>query len=254
MGIKTIPKIVRSLLSSDRDLRDKTKRFRSLLMRWARKHERDFPWRHTSDPFKTLIAEIMLQRTRSPQVAPIYKRFIGRYPNPAALADARPDELAAIVRRLGLGFRARALGELARILMEEHRGKVPLRAEEAIRLPGVGPYVASALDAFLLRRRIPVIDANVARVLGRVFGIGGADWRWAKAKERRAMYEIAWMCVGRANPRAYHYALLDFAATVCAPRSPACPDCPMHRARICAYCEDTSSTLRENPVRSSQGH
>jgi len=179
----------------------------------------------------------MLQRTRSHQVAPIFERFVERYPNPSALADAEPNELAEIVYGLGLRFRAQSLRGLARVLTQEYQGKVPLRAEEAIKLPGVGPYAASALNAFLLKRRIPVIDANVARVLGRIFGIGGADWRSAKAEERRAMHEIAWMCVGRANPRTYHYALLDFAATVCAPRSPACPDCPMHRAKICAYCK-----------------
>jgi A/G-specific adenine glycosylase len=184
----------------------------------------------------------MLQRTRSEQVTPTFRQFIKHYPVPSALANAQPAELAAIIRPLGLAFRARMFRQLARVLMEEHDGKIPPRAEEAIKLPGVGPYAASALDAFLSKRRIPAIDANVARVLGRVFGIGGTNWRRATAEERRAMHEIAWLCIGRANPRTYHYALLDFAATVCTPRNPACPDCPMHRAGICSYCKEKTST------------
>jgi A/G-specific adenine glycosylase len=184
-----------------------------------------------------LIAEMMLQRTRSGQVVPVYERFVERYPNLAALSGAEPRALSEIMRPLGLAFRVRTFRELSRVLMNKHDGEVPIRAEDAIQLPGVGPYVASALDAFLRKRRIPIIDANIARVLGRVFGVGGAEWRHATAEERRAMHEIAWLSIGRVTPRGYHYALLDFAAMVCTPRNPACPDCPMHRARICAYCE-----------------
>ncbi len=237
MGIKTIPKIVPGPLSSDGGHRAKARRFRSLLMRWAKRHGRNFPWRHTSDPYQTLIAEMMLQRTRSEQVVPVYEQFVGRYPTIQALASASPEAVTRILRPLGLTFRSGTFVRLAQDVMEQHEGSVPTRAEETVALPGAGPYAASAVDAFLTRRRLPLIDANIARVLSRVFDLGGGDWRHAKEQERRVLYEAAALCLGKVNPRGYHYAILDFAAKVCTPRNPSCPECPMHRARICAFCK-----------------
>jgi A/G-specific adenine glycosylase len=242
MGVKVIPKVVIGALSFTRSIQAKTRRFRSLLMRWARRHGRDFPWRRTSDPYRTIVAEIMLQRTRSNQVVPIYEQFMERFPTIAALASAPADDVARILRPLGLAFRAGMFTRLAREVIEKYGGSVPTRAEETIALPGAGPYVASAIDAFATKRRLPLIDANIARVLSRIFGLSGGDWRYAKEEQRRVMYEAAALCLGKANPRAYHYAILDFAAEVCTPRSPACPECPMHRAGICVFCE----TLRQS--------
>lgn len=238
MGIKTVQKVPKSGLSERADLRRKAKVFRATLMRWARGHGRSFPWRETSDPYAALVAELMLQRTRSDQVVPVYRRFMTTFPTVLSLAGAPLDEVRGVLRPLGLAFRARLFGELARAVVRDHEGNVPVKAEDAVRLPGAGPYTATAVDVFLGRRRIPLIDANVARVIGRVFRAGRADWRHATAEERRVVVELAALCMGRSDPRAYHYALLDFAAKVCAPRKPACPDCPMHRVRICAYCKE----------------
>jgi A/G-specific adenine glycosylase len=204
-------------------------------MRWATRHGRSFPWRQTSDPFKTLVAEMMLQRTRSDQVTPIYERFVGRYGSVAELAKAPSDEVTRILRPLGLASRATTFRKLAQIVVESGLDCPPIRAEDAIKLPGVGPYAASAVDAFLGGRRIPLVDANIARVMSRVFAVGRPDWRYATSAERQSIYEVAALCMGRVRPRSYHYAILDFAAKVCTPLRPGCPKCPMRRARICAY-------------------
>jgi A/G-specific adenine glycosylase len=236
MGIKTIERVAAGVLSTNKDMRAKARQFRHVLMLWANRHGRSLPWRETADSYRTLIAELMLQRTRSDQVVPVYQRFVQKYPHIAALASASLADLEVVLRPLGLAFRARTFLRLARRITEDYGGRVPLRAEEAVRLPGVGPYVASALDAFLTNRRIAAVDANIARVMARVFGIGGEKWRSATAAERRVVHEAAGMCLGRSTPRAYHYALLDFAAAVCSPKRPACPECPMHKAGICSYC------------------
>jgi A/G-specific adenine glycosylase len=194
-----------------------------------------------SDPFKTLVAEMMLQRTRSKQVVPVYIRFVSRFPTIQSLAKASPGEVRDVVRPLGLAFRAKTFTALAKSVVDKHGGNIPIQAEEAVKLPGVGPYVATALNAFLGERRLPVIDANVARVISRVFGVGRPDWRFAKVDERRALYEATTLCIGRIKPRVFYYALLDFAATLCTARKPACPDCPMHRAGICSYCATLGS-------------
>jgi A/G-specific adenine glycosylase len=201
-----------------------------------------FPWRQTSDPFKTLVAEMMLQRTRSDQVTPVYERFVGRYGTIAELAKASSDEVMQILRPLGLASRATTFRRLAQIVVEEGLDFPPIRAEDAIKLPGVGPYAASAVDAFLGGRRIPLIDANIARVISRVFEVGRQDWRYATSTERQAIFEVASLCMGRIRPRVYHYAILDFAAKVCTPLRPTCSKCPMYRARICAYANAKANT------------
>jgi len=235
MGIKVIHKITAGALSASKKVRSKASRFRSLLMRWAKRHGRHFPWRLTSDPFKTLVAEIMLQRTRSDQVTPVYQHFVGRYPTVTDLAKASQDDVAQILRPLGLAFRAKIFKRLAQTVVDGGSETPPTLAEDAIKLPGVGPYAASAVDAFLGGRRIPLIDANIARIISRVFDIGRTNWRYATSAERQAIYEVAALCMGRIRPRSYHYAILDFAAKVCTPLQPVCPKCPMYRASVCAY-------------------
>lgn len=240
MSTKAIPKVEPGPLSANVSLKSKSRQFRRALMRWADRYGRSFPWRQTRDPFGTLVAEVMLQRTRSEQVARVYDRFLARFANVSSLAKARVGEVESVIRPLGLVSRAKTLVKIARAIMEKYDGRIPVKAEEAILLPGTGPYAASALDVFLNRRRLPLVDANIARVLSRVFAIGQPDWRYATADERRALYELAALCLGKADPRRYHYAILDFGAKVCSATSPSCPECPMHRVGICAYCQDAS--------------
>jgi A/G-specific adenine glycosylase len=235
MGMKAIPRVVPGPISSSPEIQVKAGKFRFLLTKWAKRHGRSFPWRRTSDPFKTLIAEMMLQRTRSGQVAGVYRQFVQKYPTIGRLADASPRMVNRILRPLGLNFRARTFQKLARVVSAEHGGVMPVEAEEVVKLPGAGPYSAAAVDAFLRGRRLPVIDANIARVISRVFGIGRPDWRFATARERSDLFEATLLALGRSRPRTFYYGLLDFAAKVCA-STPACPDCPMQRARICTHC------------------
>jgi A/G-specific adenine glycosylase len=238
MGIKAIPKVVPGPISSNPEIQVKASKFRRLLTRWARKHGRSFPWRKTSDPFKTLIAEMMLQRTRSEQVAGVYPEFVRKYATVGRLAEASLRAVTRDLRTLGLNFRAKTFQKLAREVSARHGGVVPVEAEEVVKLPGAGPYSATAVDAFLRGRRLPVIDANIARVVSRVFGLGRPDWRHATVRERSDLHEATLLAMGRSRPRTFYYGLLDFAAKVCAP-TPACPDCPMHRARICAHCKSS---------------
>ena len=169
MGIKAIPKVVPGPISSSPEIQVKAKKFRFLLTRWAKRHGRSFLWRRTSDPFKTLIAEMMLQRTRSEQVEGVYRRFIHKYPTIGRLAEASPRTVSRILRPLGLNFRAKTLQKLARVVSTKHRGMMPVEAEEVVKLPGVGPYSAAAVDAF--------VDPALPRVdradRGEVVGAGG---------------------------------------------------------------------------------
>ncbi len=232
----------------------KIQQFRDQLLTWAAEHGRDFPWRHTRDPYRLLIAELMLRRTRSDQVARVYPEFLNRYPTLAQLAGAAWVEVKEILYPLGLEHRAEQVASFAAEAVENYGERLPSRPDELRRIRGVGHYVANAVACFAGDSSAPFVDVNVARVLGRVFGLAEAvDWRYADATARRQLVGIAGRCVSGADPRTYHYALLDFGALVCGPL-PACPDCPMHRARICEHCRKNrpqTAGRRKRPTKGS---
>ena len=173
-----------------------------------------------------LVSEIMLQQTQVDRVIPKYRQFLRRYPTLARLAEAD----ARAVRRLWypLGYNARPfrLHQIARESVATYGGRLPDRAEELRRLPGVGRYTAGAVLAFAYGQDVPVLDTNVRRVLGRVFlGVRGA----ARARGDRLFWDLAATLVPRGRGYDFNQALMDFGATWCGPRRPKCRPCPMRR-------------------------
>ena len=189
-----------------------------LLARWYRRSGRDLPWRRTSDPYRVLVSEVMLQQTQVARVLPAYARFLERFPTLAALARA---PLADVVRAWdGLGYnrRARDLHRIARL----HRRALPIDPAMLDALPGVGAYTAGAVACFATGARIAFADTNIRRVLGRIALGRTASEREAVAIDERLMPRDA---------RAWHHALMDLGATVCVARAPRCDACPV--AALC---------------------
>lgn len=203
-----------------------TEAFRRKLLAWHEKHGRSFPWRAKRvTPWKVLIAEICLRRTRADQVLPVYRKLVRIAPTPAALV-ARAPEVSGLLRTLGLRWRARNLVATARVLAREYDGRIP-RSESALRkLPGVGEYVARAVLSFAYRRPAVILDTNTTRIVSRVTAREqGHAWQ-----ARLDLYELA----GRAGADAsFNYALLDLGALVCKPRDPLCDACPVRD--LCDY-------------------
>jgi A/G-specific adenine glycosylase len=201
--------------------------FRRRLREWGEAHRRNFPWREDSDPFRVLVAEVLLQRSRGKTVATVYEALFRRWPDAAALSRARETSIAAVIRPLGLTRRAATLKVLASQV--DARGGVPESSDELLELPGVGPYAAGATMAVAFGRWMPVVDGVTARVYRRFFGL---------AREVPPSTDpVLWGVVERATPphgvREWNWAVLDLAATTCLPKVPRCPDCPL-RAR-CAW-------------------
>lgn len=156
--------------------------------------------------------------------------LIARYPCPEAMASANAEELSRLLRPLGLNrVRATALIEVARRICEEHRGRIPDDERALLNLPHVGRYTANAVLCFAYGHDVPVVDANVARVLSRLYRvprpveIHRADWLW----------DLAARLVPPGHAREFNWALLDLAGLVCLPRSPRCWDCPL--SELCSF-------------------
>jgi A/G-specific adenine glycosylase len=203
---------------------------RRRLLCWFVRNGRSFPWREPGrTPYEVVVAEILLQRTTAAAVARAYSGFLKSYPSWVALAQTPPEGLENALRPLGL-WRQKALAfqRLAQSI-EMNGGVVPRTREELERLPGIGPYTASAVLALVYGRAEPLLDVNMARLLGRFLG----PCEGTEAKPTRALQALALRLVRSKRVLEVNWAALDFGALVCRPRRPLCPQCPL-RAR-CQY-------------------
>ncbi len=200
-------------------------RFR--LLAWYDANRRDLPWRRTRDPYRILVAEYLLQRTRIVSGTPYYERFLARFPSVQDLAGASLDDVLAVWEGLGFYGRARNLHAAARAIVERFGGRVPRTFDELASLPGMGPYTAGAVASIAFGVPVPAVDGNVTRVIARLFRIRD-DARKASARHRIA--EIARRLVSPNRPGAFNQAIMELGATVCTPTSPACDRCPLESA------------------------
>jgi A/G-specific adenine glycosylase len=210
----------------DEDPVDETyaRRLRRRLLSWYRANARDLPWRRTRDPYAIWVSEVMLQQTQVATVIPYYERFLQRFPTLSALAAA--DEAAVLETWAGLGYYSRARGLLhgAREVIEKWGGALPRRREELLRLPGVGPYTASAIASLAFGRPEAVLDGNVIRVLCRLFALRGDP---AAGPLRRRLWALAGQLVSPTAPADFNSAMMELGATVCRPGRPDCHRCPV---------------------------
>src|SRR3954464_10631095 len=134
--------------------------FRRQLLSWYEGQRRDLPWRRTVDPYAIWVSEIMLQQTRVATVAPYYERFLTRFPNIEALANAKPDDLLHAWSGLGYYSRARNMQKAAKAT----EGRFPRTLEEIQALPGIGDYTAAAVASMAFGLPYAAVDGNVLRV------------------------------------------------------------------------------------------
>jgi A/G-specific adenine glycosylase len=213
---------------------------RTKLLKWLDLYGRKFPWRETDDPYKILIAEIMLQRTQARQVAPIYERFIERFPVVESLAEAEVEEVKALVWSLGLPTRHSDLITVARQLLDWFGGSIPKTREELKRLTGVGDYIAGQVIAQGHRQNGWIVDTNVVRVFCRFFGLQLPG----EARRSKVMIDLAQKYARSCQPHKANLALLDHAALICKPREPLCGQCPVRRR--CSYYAQTKAPVPED--------
>ena len=122
--------------------------FSQKLIQWYHRHHRDLPWRHTQDPYRIWLSEIILQQTRVAQGLPYYLRFVDKYPTVADLARAAEQDVLRLWQGLGYYSRARNMHYTARQVVEEFGGKFPDTYQELLKLKGVGDYTAAAIASF----------------------------------------------------------------------------------------------------------
>lgn len=215
--------------------RDSVARIRHRLLRWNKTNAASFPWREEKDPWLSLAAEILLQRTRAAQVRPVYLEFRDTYPTAASLVSAGPAGVREITDRLGLHWRGDLLYRAAQLVSES--GGIPPDSIDALRrIPGVGPYTAAAWLSLHRQKRAVIVDANVSRWLSRMTGLPHER----DPRHVRWVNELADELTPRRVFRDYNYAVLDFTMAICTPRVPRCDVCPIRQD--CWYGRNIATT------------
>ncbi len=203
-----------------------------VLTDWFAEKARDLPWRDPEcSAWGVLVSEIMLQQTPVARVEPSWHDWMARWPTPSALAAATPAEVLRAWGKLGYPRRALRLRDAAVVIAAEHDDVVPSDVDTLLALPGIGAYTARAVAAFAYRRRCPVVDTNVRRVIARaVHGAGDAG----PASNTRDMADAEKLLPADDELAAQtSAALMELGATVCTARNPRCADCPVFDA--CAW-------------------
>ena len=198
--------------------------FRKRLLAWFRRHGRDLPWRRTRDPYAILVSEMMLQQTTVAAVIPYYERWMKRFPSVGELATAEEPEVLALWQGLGYYRRARNLHAAARKIAGQLNGKFPRDYDGLRSLPGVGDYTAQAVRAFAFDESVPVLDANVIRVVARLFDIRApVDTAKGLAKARGKLEEL----LPSKSGHEFVSAMMELGALVCRAGRPDCLLCPV---------------------------
>ena len=197
---------------------------RRRLIAWYRRAQRDLPWRRSSDPYRIWVSEIMLQQTRVETVVPYYERFLAAFPDLESLAAADEEDVLRLWAGLGYYARARNFRRAAQAVVRDHGGALPRTAEALADLPGVGPYTVGALRSIAFKQPAPIVDGNVRRVLSRLCAVE----RLADTDAWRLASEL----VPARDPDLFNQARMELGATICTPRKPACPTCPLDS--VCA--------------------
>jgi A/G-specific adenine glycosylase len=195
--------------------------FRKELSRWGRENRRSFPWRETDDPFRILVAEVLLQRSRGKTVAKVYQELFRRWPTASTMSRARVSSIEIVIRPLGLIRRAATLKQLATEVVRLNG--VPRTMKGLLALPGVGPYAAGATFVVAFGGQAPVVDGVTARVYRRYFGLRSSG----SASSDRELWQLVEIATPSRHTREWNWAVLDLASSVCVPKIPRCDSCPL---------------------------
>lgn len=203
--------------------------FAKSLLCWWNNNKRDFPWRLSSDPYRILVAEVLLHRTRAEQVVPVYLEFIKLFSTIDILSQAPLRQVKDVVYKLGLHWRTELLHNMAQEIMKRFEGKIPQNKDDLKSLPGVSEYISSAVRCFAFNKSDALLETNIVRILGRVFDLTITD-----SSRRSFRFRKLYEAIGTTeNPRDFAFAMINLGALVCLPAKPLCDVCPV--SNMCMY-------------------
>lgn len=221
--------------------------FHRAVLTWFDSHgRRHLPWQQQPTPYRVWVSEIMLQQTQVASVVPYFIRFMERFPDVEALARAEMDEVLQHWAGLGYYARARHLHRAARVVVQDHGGRLPANGEALCALPGIGRSTAGAIMSLGFGVSASILDGNVKRVLSRFFGITG--WP-GEARVLRELWAISERYTPAVRSGDYNQAMMDLGATLCTRDRPDCSACPLRQGCEALHGSLTASIPAPRPHR-----
>ena len=196
--------------------------YRKKLLNWFNKNQRKLPWRKTKNPYNIWVSEVLLQQTQVKKVLDYYENFIHQFPDVNTLAKADLQEILKVWEGMGYYARARNLHKAVKILIEKQAGRVPDSYSEFRKLPGVGDYIAAAVQSQAFNAPLAVVDGNVKRVLSRLFLI---EKPTNLSSYNKVFKEYADLLLDQSVPGTFNQAMMELGATICRPKKPKCYEC-----------------------------
>ena len=230
----------------------------NILLNWYKDNCRTLPWRSKNEadlvfrknyPYFIWVSEIMLQQTTVKAVIPYFNLFIDTWPTVFDLTNAKEEDVYSIWAGLGYYSRARNLIKCARIISQDYKGHFPSSVEELLKLPGIGPYTSAAIVAIAFGKKATVVDANVERVMARIFSL-----RKPIIEVKKQIYALSDKLTPTERPGDYAQAVMDLGATICRPISPLCYRCPLSevclsRIKNIVHLVPKKNRRKEKPIR-----
>ena len=199
--------------------------FRNKLAAWFSEHHRKLPWRDSQNPYRIWVSEVMLQQTQVKKVVHYYQKFLDKFPDVHCLAEADLQDVLKAWEGLGYYARARNLHKAAKVIESDFGGKIPANYAIFRKLPGVGDYIAAAVQSIAFQAPFAVVDGNVKRVVSRLFLI---NLPINASSSRKTLQNRADTLLNRDSPGAFNQGMMELGATVCRPKSPLCVICPVN--------------------------
>lgn len=199
---------------------------RRALRKWFRYDARNLPWRETRNPYAIWVSEVMLQQTQIATVVPYYRRFLREFPSVTDLAHAPLERVLSVWSGMGYYRRARNLRRAAQVVVRDHGGRFPPNYQQARSLSGVGDYTARAVLSIAYNQPYAVLDGNVGRIVARL-----KAWKGNPDQQpfRHAVQTELERLLSRRHPGDFNQAIMELGQTVCLPRAPRCPVCPLRK-------------------------
>lgn len=208
--------------------------FQESLLKWYAENGRHFLWREKdASNYELIIAEIFLQRTKAETVGKFLPTFFNKYASWGQLGEATEDELKAIIQPLGLvNQRGKRLYQLAQEI-KRRKGELPTERNEVQELPMMGQYITNAFELYILKKKAPLLDVNMARLLERFFG----KRKMADIRHDPYLQTLAYRVINVEQSKELNWAILDFAALICKKGIPKCLECQINNK--CLYYKST---------------
>ncbi len=222
--------------------------FSNKLISWYWKNRRFLPWKETKGPYKIWVSEIILQQTRVEQGLSYYLRFVEAFPTIEVLANAKEEKVLHLWQGLGYYSRARNMHAAAKQIISDFKGIFPRNYEDILTLNGVGEYTAKAIASYAYNDAHAVVDANVKRIIARIYGIEEVV---DNLSTKKTIIKIIDSLLDKKQSALFNQAMMDFGSLICLPKNPKCADC-IFSSECKAYKKELTDTIPLKKAKNKQ--